>query len=151
VLNLKPCCSYLVIVEILKALNVVENIEQTQFTFIDESNSEITIILEPYSEEKLATFTYKMVSIQNTSIEQPKNAKLKNLWFTSLNDSKTIYINFKEYSSTEEMSAFSERVFNFIEKSKSEHLIIDLRNNYGGDFYKGLLLASWLNTSDSID
>lgn len=144
-------CSYLMIAEILKALNIIENINVTTFTLVDNDNNIVTINLKPFDEEVLKTINYKTLSIQNTIINRPEDAKLKNLWFTSLNNSKTVYINFKEYPTVEEMNAFSEYVFNFIEKNKSKHLIIDLRNNYGGDFYKGLLLASWLNASDSID
>lgn len=49
------------------------------------------------------------------------------------------------------MNEFSENVYDFIQQNKSKHLIIDLRDNYGGDFFIGQILASWLNASDSID
>lgn len=143
-------CSYLAIAEMLKALNVTKNIDQTQFTFIEETNEKKTILLKAINTEALEAISFVSISYKHPKITKPKNAKLKNLWFTSLNGSKTVYINFKEYVSVEEMQTFSEHVFNFIEENKSEHLIIDLRDNYGGDFYKGLLLSSYLNVCDSI-
>lgn len=144
-------CSYLVIAEILKALNVTANIDQTQFTFIDDKDNKKTILLKAVSSEELDEIKLANISYRHPKISKPKDSKLKNLWFTSLNNSKTVYINFKEYGTIDEMQTFSKQVFNFIEENKSEHLIIDLRDNYGGDFYKGLLLSSYLNVCDSIN
>lgn len=144
-------CSYLVIAEILKALNVTDNINQTQFTFIDEMNDKMSIPLKAVNSEELDEIKILAISYKHPKISKPIDSKLKNLWFTSLNNSKTVYINFKEYGTIDEMQTFSEHVFNFIEEHKSEHLIIDLRDNYGGDFYKGLILSSYLNACDSIN
>jgi len=144
-------CSYLVISEILKALNVTKNINQAQFTFINEKDDKISISLKAINNEELEKIKFAAISYKHPKIAKPKDSKLKNLWFTSLNDSKTVYINFKEYGTIDEMQIFSKQVYNFIEENKSEHLIIDLRDNYGGDFYKGLLLSSYLNACDSIN
>lgn len=49
------------------------------------------------------------------------------------------------------MESLGEDLLSFINENKSEKLIIDLRDNYGGDFFVGLKLAQLLVLSDSID
>ncbi|WP_305472160.1 S41 family peptidase [Psychrobium sp. 1_MG-2023] len=45
----------------------------------------------------------------------------------------------------------AEDLLTFINKHQSQNLIIDLRDNYGGDFFVGLKLAQLLILEDSID
>lgn len=144
-------CRYMVVSELLNALNVTKRIEDAQFTFADDDGNETAVVLKAYSKNELASLDYETHTLIHKSNIKPENSQLENLWFTSLNDSKTIYINFKTYPSEEEMTTFSEGAYQFIQDHKSEHLIIDLRDNYGGDLYKGLILSSWLNLCDSID
>lgn len=49
------------------------------------------------------------------------------------------------------MESLAEDLLTFINKNKSKNLIIDLRENYGGDFFVGLKLAQFLVLADSID
>lgn len=144
-------CSYLIISELLNAINITKRIEAAEFTFANDNGEKETIVLESYTKETLAGLSYETLSLVEPRISQPKDSMFENLWFTALNDFKTIYINFETYPSEEAMNVFSEAVYNFIQEHKSEHLIIDLRDNYGGDFYKGVILSGWLNACDSID
>lgn len=144
-------CSYMMVAEILEALEIVKNKAQAEFSFVDENGNEERITLKPYSKKLLDSFQFETLPPLNHNIIRPKDSGFKGLWFTSLDNSKTIYISFKEFPKAEsEMNAFSERVYNFIEKNQSKNLIIDLRGNYGGDLFMGLILGGWLNVSDSI-
>lgn len=49
------------------------------------------------------------------------------------------------------MENFAQHILGFINENKSERLIIDLRDNYGGDFFVGLKLAQFLLLADSIN
>nr|WP_248291059.1 S41 family peptidase [Pseudoalteromonas arctica] len=49
------------------------------------------------------------------------------------------------------MKSLGEDLLSFINKNKSNKLIIDLRENYGGDFFVGLKLAQLLVLADSLD
>lgn len=143
-------CSYMMISEILEALGVVKTKSKATFTFIDDNGVEDIESLSSYSKVELDSLKFEALQISNTYFKSSKDSKFQNLWFTSLNNSKTVYIKFGEYPSEKEMNDFSESVYNFIGKNKSKNLIIDLRNNYGGDFFIGQILASWLNACDSI-
>jgi hypothetical protein len=144
-------CSYMLIPEILNALKIITDKQQTEFTFIDEKSISNSIVLKSYNKEALKNIKYEKIKYTHPIVTRPKDSKFKNLWFSSLNGSKTVYISLKKYPSEEEMNNFSKNVFQFIEENKSEHLILDLRDNYGGDFFKGLLLSSYLNACDSIN
>ena len=144
-------CSYMVISEILKALHIITNTQNVEFTFIDKQGIDMSIILKAYSKDALTKINYKKIKNTHSSIAVSKDEKNKNFWFTTLNSSKTVYINFNTYPLKEDITNFSKQIYNAIETNKSKHLIIDLRDNYGGDFFKGLILANYLNACNSIN
>ena len=144
-------CSYILISEILTALNITTDIAQAKFTFIDAKGASKSTILKAYTSETLDSIHYEKIKYTHPSITQPKGSKFKYLWFSSFNNTKTVYIKCKAYPSEEEVNNFSKKVYHFIQEKKAKHLIIDLRDNYGGDFFKGLLLSSYLNACESIN
>jgi hypothetical protein len=52
-------------------------------------------------------------------------------WFTYLPDAGTVYVNFKGYDSLETKAA---QLFKFIDEHQPSRLVIDMRQNGGGDF-----------------
>lgn len=144
-------CSYMLNAEILKAIGIVKKVEQAEFKFVDDNGIYSSVILKSYSKDALTSIAYEALTISHPSIIPPEDSKFKKLWFTSLDHSKTVFINFKQYPSKKDMNEFSKNVYTFIQQHQSTSLIIDLRDNYGGDFFKGLDLISWLNLADSID
>lgn len=72
------------------------------------------------------------------------------IWYDLNRDQDTVYIRFDAYPSAKKMEAFADRLLRRINNAAVANIIIDLRENYGGDFYNGLILASRLNLVDSI-
>jgi len=145
-------CSYMTTSELLYGLDVTKRKETARFTFVDDTGLETSVALEATADSDLNDLDYKVLSIGHPKIRQPDSSQVEGLWFTALDNDKTIYIRFRRYASSDaEMSSFSEGVYNYIEEHKSKYLIIDLRDNYGGDLFKGLLLAGWLSAADSIE
>ncbi|MEL6275881.1 MAG: S41 family peptidase, partial [Bacteroidota bacterium] len=58
---------------------------------------------------------------------------------------------FNQYPSQDEMKKFGEELLKYIRENKITNFVIDLRQNYGGDFFVGISLAYYLNLADSID
>ncbi|GAA59066.1 hypothetical protein P20652_0925 [Pseudoalteromonas sp. BSi20652] len=132
--------------ELLNGLGLINDTFQARFTFTIGKEL-IEQQLEPsHSNEYTAELTYLNNSI--FSIEEKLN---ENLWFGSLNDKKVVYFKFRRYTSISKMESLGEDLLSFINKNKSKKLIIDLRDNYGGDFFVGLKLAQLLVLADSID
>ncbi len=78
-------------------------------------------------------------------IQKPADSKHDFLWFSPIKTTTGIYIKFESYPSFEEMEKFGELVLNFINENKTKQVVIDLRNNGGGDFFVGIFLAYYLN------
>lgn len=144
-------CSSLIISEVLFGLNIVKQKDEATFTFVDAEGNYESIILEAKTKEENEEFEYKTLDFQYPNLVRPDSSKMKNLWYTSLKDSLTVYVSFKEYPSEKEMNEFAEELLDNIQKNNSQNLVIDIRDNYGGDFFMGLILASWLNVADCID
>ncbi len=109
----------------------------------------------------------KKVYVQSLAVKSPKlevrlSLKSQNtikviekenddLWFGSPDNGRTVYVKFRRYPRYGDMEDFSEELLEYINKQKSKNLVIDLRENYGGDFFVGLKLAQRLVLADSIN
>ena len=109
----------------------------------------------------------KKVYVQSAAVASPKltmrlslktetsvkviKKETDDLWFGSPDKGRTVYVKFRRYPSYGDMDDFSEELLGFINKQKSKNLVIDLRENYGGDFFVGLKLAQRLVLADSIN
>lgn len=59
------------------------------------------------------------------------------LSYTYLPEHQTLFVNFKAYPRRSTFAKFSKELFDFIDKQKPQRVVIDLRQNGGGDFTKG--------------
>lgn len=73
------------------------------------------------------------------------------LWFSAAMDKQSVYVKFARYPNKRDMHDFARALLKYIEHNRSQHFIIDLRDNYGGDFFVGLTLAEYLVRADSLD
>lgn len=149
--SMNRSCSYMLISEMLFGLNLIKEKEVATFQFSDDKGKMESLRLRALSSEANSDTKYKDIYPKHAEIAQPDSVLGKQLWFTALDNYKTIYIKFRRYPAEEEMNEFAKEAYNFIDKNKSENLILDLRDNYGGDFYVGLILSGWLNAADSIN
>jgi len=132
--------------ELLNGLGIINDTFEARFTFIIGKELIEQQLTASHSNEYTAELSYLNNSM--FSIEEKLN---ENLWFGSLNDKKVVYFKFRRYTSISKMESLGEDLLSFINKNKSKKLIIDLRDNYGGDFFVGLKLAQLLVLADSID
>jgi C-terminal processing protease CtpA/Prc len=73
------------------------------------------------------------------------------LWMTTDRERATAYLNFAQYPSFEDMLEFAAAVRARLEREGIRNLVIDLRENGGGDFYMGLVLSSDILQVDTLD
>lgn len=131
---------------VLNGLGIIGDEARVPFVFAkDDKTLEETIAPEfdPALTVKISPYNHKIFS--------PIKSISDDLWFGANNKNKTVYIKFRRYTSMPKMESFAKDVLGFINKNQSQHLIIDLRDNYGGDFFVGLRLAQYLVLADSID
>ena len=115
--------------EILHTIGIVSSIEKAKFTFADEEGKEIEIELQSFVPDGKRTW---VSAVKNEPLfRQRLNEKF---WFTYLEDINAVYVNWKSY---DDLGKNADRLFDFIEEKAATKLIVDLRQNGGGDFKKG--------------
>lgn len=137
--------------ELLYAMRITKRTDEAQFQFVTDAGKKLNLVLKPLSQSELKSQNYKELKIGVPGIEKPDIPDFDFLWFTQVEGTAITYIRFDSYPSFEEMMPFAEKLVGFIMQSQSRQVIIDLRNNGGGDLYIGLIMANALNMVDEID
>ncbi|MEZ5758601.1 MAG: S41 family peptidase [Emcibacteraceae bacterium] len=143
--------SYMMIAEILNAMGITETITHANFTLQKDDNTISTIEIKTDLEKNINQSTYQKIGPNLPPKSEQDTAGLDSLWFSVLPDKNAVYIKFAKYPSFEQMNSFTQNLLEKISKTKTRNLIVDMRDNYGGDLFIGLILASYLNTIDMID
>lgn len=143
---------YLTICELLFGLQLTKNEFKAEFSFLDDSNTESNVLLNAINNKDYYENTlFQSFKIIIPEIQKPNDTKHDYLWFSPIKDTKGIYIKFESYPSFEDMEKFGESVINYVKENQIKQVVIDMRNNGGGDFFVGTFLAYYLNLADSID
>jgi hypothetical protein len=143
---------YLMISELLFGLHLTNNEYKAEFSFLNDNDIESNVLLNAINnKDYYENTTFETLEILIPEIQKPLNSKHDYLWFNSIRDTKGIYIKFESYPSFEDMEKFGESVLNYVNENQIKQVVIDLRNNGGGDFFVGTFLAYYLNLADSID
>ncbi|WOD43530.1 S41 family peptidase [Hwangdonia lutea] len=143
---------YLMISELLYGLQLTKDEFNADFTFLDNSGEESTVSLNTInSKDYYENTDFKSFEVRIPEIQKPTDSKYDFLWFSPIDNTTGIYIKFESYPSFEEMEKFGESVLKYINENQIKQVVIDLRNNGGGDFFVGTFLAYYLNLADSID
>lgn len=141
---------YLLLSEILSGLGVLRTLHSAELVF--NKNNQITTVnsLAVSQTQYQTDITYKLDYKKTFSVKN-KIIQSKSLWFSPLNNGDTGYIYFEEYPSVNEMTNFGKKISFFMKNNETKNLIIDFRENYGGNFFTGLILAQFIIEIDSLD
>lgn len=142
---------YLLIEDILEGLHIVNTDEGTSLEFLIGTEHR-SIITEAITSQEFNDLVIERLGRRHPQkFFQRQPGGSDTLWFGERDDGRTVYVQFDRYPPHETMRIFGERLLTHMNSRRTEHLIIDLRENFGGDFYVGLSLMSYLNLADSID
>lgn len=128
---------YLPAIELLYGLEIVDEIDKLELIFEDKNRNEKKLEIKalPIKEAKkeLMLNNHK----NNRGMELPlyrKNSE-KYYWFEYIGNLKIVYFKYNSCRNMEDKSVreFGEELIKFINENDVEKLIIDLRNNYGGN------------------
>lgn len=143
--------SYIPIGELLFELKITRSPREAEFSFLTDDGKSTRLTLNTLSATQSTQLKYKRLDVSSNSVVRPKDTDFDYLWYTTVKDKKATYIRFDSYPKFEEMLLFVEGLLLFMDQNQSEQIIIDLRNNGGGDLYVGLVLANALNLIDNVD
>jgi len=132
VLNTGP--AFLVVPEVLHAVGVVPDLEKALFTLEDESGTQFTLEIAPVTVELVngAPTLHLNPAAQGVPLVRQKPGE--KFWFTYLPDGKTVYANFRGYDG---LGANAKALFRLVDANPTSRLVIDMRQNGGGDFFEG--------------
>ena len=114
----------------LKGINVIEDVDSASFTLLSKDNQVITINLRSVSKG----------SIQSSPLWSPFKNTFANkhkdfYWYEYNAETKAIYFNYNTCRIQENLSfdKFNQTLFATIDSHKPERIIVDLRENSGGN------------------
>lgn len=149
-------CNSLKYVETLKMAGITKN-NEALFTFEGDTRNEV--IVEPlnrddyYNVEALTDMPEYISKFPIT-----KHSMDKNYWFIYNEDTNTVYVKYNSCSNTTGYSFanFTKDVFNAVDNNKARALIIDLRDNGGGNsaifnpFIREIKKRGSINSEDNL-
>lgn len=140
----------LTVAEVLLGLGIASNAKNAIFTFVNDGDQLVSVHLESLSPESFGTVVTESIEprlppsfIFNTGTDGVALYLNKK--------AQTAYIDFDSYPPFSAMQNFARAFPETFVKHEIKNVIIDLRQNGGGDFFVGLVLAWGLVVIDSLD
>lgn len=143
--------SYMKYAKILKLLGITKKEESANFEFLLENGTQKIVALKPISNDDYLTSLDKSIKIESPFHFDKSLIGTHYLWYQPNDELKTAYIYFEEYPNALQMRRFAIAVSRDIIQRDIENIVIDVRNNGGGDFYVGLELVKLLSSINKID
>lgn len=139
------------VAEILYGLKISQSLQQTRFTFKLPTGEELDISLDSLPSQALHQNT--MASLKRTTLTNfvPQNISIDGMDVQLSSNNQIMYLDFHHYPRISAMEDFVENLSNLLRKKNTKAVIIDLRNNGGGDFFVGLQLARALIMVDNLN
>jgi len=127
---------------------VSEELDVAVFEFT-KNDKPITVNMESVSMREFAGLNTRYV------ITEPEiqyfNYDLPGIRLAYLDSYRTVYINFDSYPEFAQLQKYCKNIEHRIRKSGARNLVIDFRDNQGGDFYVGLALSACIQNLDQLD
>jgi hypothetical protein len=116
----------------LHALGLAPDTSHAQYTFIGDKGKRFRLTLETIQPGEKVTWVdaERRMPLYKQHEKEP-------LWFTYLAPEQTLYLNFKAYPRRKDFIKFSRELFDFIDHHTIRRVVVDMRQNGGGDFTKG--------------
>ncbi|KEO88658.1 hypothetical protein EH31_17030 [Erythrobacter longus] len=83
--------------------------------------------------------------------DNPTVIAIEGIRLALLRNASVAYIQFDRYPSFEEMSEFADKAARALDEAGTQNLVIDFRENFGGDFFIGLAFVANLVVLDKLD
>jgi hypothetical protein len=121
--------------EFLHTLGIVPDVAKAAFTFEDDQGRELTLDIVPVTLPAPVNGVVNLgllPAVKETPLYRQKLGEA--FWFTHLPEADTVYVNFKRYTS---LGDNAKPLFALLDSHPTSRLVIDLRQNGGGDFFVG--------------
>jgi hypothetical protein len=136
---------YMTSPEVLFTLKLLPGLERGQWTFEDSEGKQFSVDVSAVSPNE-------KIEWLSTLKEVPlfRQRQGEQFWFTLLPDSQTLYVNLRGYPEANAFKRISDDLLKLVDTSQAKRLVIDVRQNTGGDFNKGRYLLAGLKKRDTF-
>ncbi len=143
---------YFVIPEVLHALGLIQDMENTTLTLQKSGGEQFTIDLTPISRGPLSeTVTARADAEAPTPLYLSHGDEM--YWFEYLEDEKLVYFQYNSVrnKADDPIWMFAKRLYEFIEANPVEYLVIDLRRNGGGNNFLNVPIVQGLIKCEKVN
>ena len=123
--------------EILHALGIIPSVTgPAAFKLEDDQGKQFTVDVVPVPAPQVVNGVFGFTGFVTVAAQQPlfRQQPGRQFWFTLLPDSQTVYVNWRSYRGLGDQAR---QLFALVDSVKPRRLVIDLRQNGGGDFFEG--------------
>ena len=117
---------------LLHGLGIIRDRKTARYTLADDSGKEFTLDVRAEAPGEDSKLSWKYAFREPPLFRQRLN---EDFWYTYLPESRTVYCSFRGYH---DLGTYSKGLFDLIKQQHPEKLVIDMRQNGGGDYNVGL-------------
>jgi hypothetical protein len=126
---LQQSANQIIRAEALASFGIVPRLGQAKFTFEDDNSRQLNVDMEPVAPNTNLDWMH-VTRNPPLYLQRPYEP----FWFVTLPDTQTLYVNFRNYANVER---HARRLWEFVDQHLPKCLIIDLRQNGGGNYTLG--------------
>jgi hypothetical protein len=116
----------------LHGVGITADRNRARFTLVDEDGQESSLELHAVPSEDAPRISWVAPSKERPLFRQNLQ---ETFWYKYLPESRTVYCSFRGYK---DLGSHAEGLFQLIKEQKPDKLVIDMRQNGGGDYTEGL-------------
>ncbi len=126
--------SKLSVAEVLHALKITDKVNEINLTLKSNNSTESNIVISPLAKVTDVKLTNNKLNSNKLNLLKTKNDRY--YWYDLIDDKKTLYVQINQMNNQEGQSTLVEflgELERVIDKQNPNKLIVDLRNNFGGN------------------
>lgn len=123
---------FLTIGMLLHGIGIIPDRNSGRYTVVGEDGKQFVADIHPLPIAERSNVHWIYASRETPLFRQKEG---ETFWVTYLPDSRTVYCNFRGYK---ELATRSKELFNLIGQQHPDKLVVDMRQNGGGDYAEGL-------------
>ncbi len=126
---------YLPAAEILFGLKIIDDLNKIKLNLQDTNGNNIEVIIDTYKSLETEIQFVNALEYLNDDMPLFRRNKNQNYWYSFIEENSTLYFNYNYCKDMEGASveSFCSELMDFINKNEVDKLVVDLRNNLGGN------------------
>lgn len=141
---------YLPVAQLGQAIGLSQSAEAVNL-MVEKDGVQWPVRLEAISSDAYSEQVTSTISYRRDLSSEPGLIETQGIRFAIIEDGTLGYFQFDAYPQSDDMVEFSDKVYRALEAAGTRNIAIDFRENFGGNFFVGLMLAADLVALDGLD